>query len=139
MRSTGTVSPAVKSPARYSSGMRSLEIAANRVRGSSPSLPDEPTTSTTGDSGGMYQTMGMVRYSGCSGSATRYFWMRAQIGEAWAAAIQSSGIPSARAAATTSGSCGSRNTERWDSRSSCSSSTDAASVTRSASYRTRPR
>jgi len=33
--------------------------------------------STTGDSGGMYQTIGIVRYSGCSGSATSYLLMRA--------------------------------------------------------------
>ena len=45
-------------------------MAANSVRASSPSLPDPVTTSTTGDSGGMYQTIGIVRYSGCSGSAT---------------------------------------------------------------------
>ena len=44
-------------------------MAANRVRESSPSLPVLVITSTTGDSGGMYQTIGMVRYSGCSGSA----------------------------------------------------------------------
>ena len=37
---------------------------------SSASSPVSLTTSTTGDSGGMYQTIGMVRYSGCSGSAT---------------------------------------------------------------------
>ena len=30
-----------------------------------------------GDSGGMYQTIGMVRYSGCRGSATRYFFASA--------------------------------------------------------------
>ncbi len=69
-RSTGAVSPAVNSPARYSSGMRIFEIAANSVRPSSPSFPEAATTSTTGDSGGMYQTIGSVRYSGCRGSAT---------------------------------------------------------------------
>ncbi|CPU67651.1 Uncharacterised protein [Mycobacteroides abscessus] len=47
--------------------------------------------------------------------------------------IQSSGMPSARAAATTSGSLGSRKTARCEARSSCSSSTLAASVTLSAS------
>ncbi len=29
-----------------------------------------------GESGGMYQTIGSVRYSGCSGSATLYLKMR---------------------------------------------------------------
>jgi hypothetical protein len=38
--------------------------------GSSASSPVSRTTSTTGDSGGMYQTIGMVRYSGWRGSAT---------------------------------------------------------------------
>ena len=46
------------------------EIAANSVRPSSPSFPEAATTSTTGDSGGMYQTIGRVRYSGCSGRAS---------------------------------------------------------------------
>ena len=36
----------------------------------SPSWPVSVSASTTGESGGMYQTIGMVRYSGCSGSAT---------------------------------------------------------------------
>ena len=35
------------------------------------SCPSRLTASTTGDSGGMYQTIGMVRYSGCNGRATR--------------------------------------------------------------------
>ena len=50
--------------------MRSASIAANRLPLSSASSPVSLTTSTTGDSGGMYQTIGIVRYSGCSGSAT---------------------------------------------------------------------
>jgi hypothetical protein len=37
------------------------------VLGGVAGVPDDVTT---GDSGGMYQTMGMVRYSGCSGKAT---------------------------------------------------------------------
>ena len=45
-------------------------MAANRLPLSSASSPVSLTTSTTGDSGGMYQTIGIVRYSGCSGSAT---------------------------------------------------------------------
>jgi hypothetical protein len=43
----------------------------------------------------MYQTIGIVRYSGCSGSATSYLLIRAQIGERCAASIQSRGMPAA--------------------------------------------
>ena len=68
--STGPVSPAVNSPARYSSGMRISETAVSSTLWSSPSRPAAATSSTTGLSGGMYHTMGMVRYSGCSGRAT---------------------------------------------------------------------
>jgi hypothetical protein len=39
----------------------------------------------------MYQTIGMVRYSGCSGSATSNRLISAQIGDRWAASIQSRG------------------------------------------------
>lgn len=46
-------------------------MAANRLLLSSASNPVSATTLTTGESGGMYQTIGIVRYSGCSGSATR--------------------------------------------------------------------
>ncbi len=63
-----------------------------------------------GDSGGMYQTIGSVRYSGCSGKATFQSIAIFQIGLTLAASIQSSGTPSRRAAAITSGSLGSRNT-----------------------------
>jgi hypothetical protein len=52
--------------------MRSASIAPKRLPASSPSWPVSVSRSTTGDSGGMYQTIGMVRNSGCSGSATRY-------------------------------------------------------------------
>ncbi len=45
-------------------------MAANRLPLSSASSPVSCTTSTTGDNGGMYQTIGIVRYSGCSGRAT---------------------------------------------------------------------
>ena len=69
--STVPVSPAVNSPARYPIGMRSASSAPNRLPSSSPSCPSRLTASTTGDSGGMYQTIGMVRYSGCNGRATR--------------------------------------------------------------------
>ncbi|ETJ01909.1 MAG: hypothetical protein Q605_AUC01038G0001 [Actinomyces urogenitalis DORA_12] len=68
--STGLVSPAVSNPARYSNGMRISATAASSTRWSSASMPVEATSSTTGDSGGMYQTIGMVRYSGCRGRAT---------------------------------------------------------------------
>ena len=63
----------------------------------------------------MYQTMGMVRYSGCSGRATRKVLISAWIGERWAASIQSCGIPSRSAARTTSGSWGSSRIDRWAS------------------------
>jgi hypothetical protein len=67
-RATGSSSPAVSRLARYFSGMRRL-----RTSGSSPFMPISPACARdcTGDSGGMYQTIGSVRYSGCSGSATR--------------------------------------------------------------------
>ena len=107
---TGTVSPAVNSSARYSTGMRSWSIAANRLPVASASSPVSATTSTTGDSGGMYQTIGIVRYSGCSGSATLYVLISDQIGERCAASIQSCGMPARSASRTTSGSCGSQNT-----------------------------
>ena len=97
------------------------------------SCPWSRSRSTTGDSGGMYQTIGMVRYSGCSGSATSYFMIRSQIGERCAAVIQSSGMPAARAAVTTWGSCGSRNTDFWAAYRSVSASVAAADSTRSAS------
>ncbi len=63
----------------------------------------------------MYQTIGIVRYSGCSGSATWNRLIRSWIGDRWAASIQSWGMPSRSAAATTSGSLGSSRTERWAS------------------------
>ncbi len=46
-------------------------MAPKSAAGSSPSKPSAVSASTTGDSGGTYQTIGMVRYSGCSGRATR--------------------------------------------------------------------
>jgi nitrate reductase beta subunit len=57
----------------------------------------------------------------------------AELGERRAASIQSSGIPSRAARSRTSGSSGSRKTSRWASRRSCSSGTEAAASTRSAS------
>lgn len=69
-RSTGAGSPAVKSPARYSSGIRICDSAERSTLWSSPSLPEAVTASTTGLKGGTYHTMGSVRNSGCRGSAT---------------------------------------------------------------------
>ena len=69
-RSTTSVSPAVNRPARYSSGMRISDTAVSRTRWSSPSRPAAATSSTSGLNGGMYHTMGRVRYSGWIGSAT---------------------------------------------------------------------
>ncbi len=108
-------------------------MAANRLPFASASSPVSATASTTGDSGGMYQTIGIVRYSGCSGSATLYVLIRAQIGERCAASIQSRGMPARSASRTTAGSCGSQNTPRCASSRSCSSVTDAAASTLSAS------
>ena len=67
---TGATSPAVKRFARYSTGIRRVSIAPKRLSTSSASYPVSLMTSTTGDNGGMYQTIGIVRYSGCRGSAT---------------------------------------------------------------------
>ncbi len=65
-RTTGSSSPAVSRLARYFTGMRRL-----RTSGSSPFMPIWPACARdcTGDSGGTYQTIGSVRYSGCSGKA----------------------------------------------------------------------
>ena len=88
-----------------------------RTSGISPSLPIAPASAAfwMGDSGGMYHTIGSVRYSGCSGKATFHSIAIFQIGLSCAALIQSSGMPSARAVSITTGSLGSRNT------SSCAS------------------
>jgi hypothetical protein len=48
---------------------------------------------TNGESGGTYQTVGSVRHSGCSGSATRQRCASAYTGEPRAASSQPSGIP----------------------------------------------
>ena len=108
-------------------------MADSRTLWSSPSLPDAVTWSTTGDSGGTYQTIGRVRNSGCSGSATSYSVMSFQIGDCWAALIHEWGTPLAWAWATTCGSFGSSRISRWARYRSRSSSWDAAQVTRSAS------
>src|ERR671918_355342 len=51
--STGATSPAVNSSARYSTGIRSASMAANRFPLSSASWPVSRTTSTTGDARGV--------------------------------------------------------------------------------------
>ena len=138
-RSTGAVSPAVNNPARYSIGMRRAEIAPNRLSTFSPSCASRLIASTTGESGGTYQTIGMVRYSGCSGNATRYCLISAYTGERRADSNHSSVIPFSRAPATTAGSNGSSSRSSWAWYRSCSRSVDAASSTLSASYSSRPR
>ena len=50
-----------------------------------------------GDSGGTYQTIGKVRYSGCSGNATRQSIAIFQTGDFFAASIQLCAMPSAAA------------------------------------------
>ena len=47
-------------------------MRSERTSGMSPSLPILPASAADwiGDSGGTYQTIGSVRYSGCSGKAT---------------------------------------------------------------------
>ena len=81
----------------------------------------------------MYQTIGMVRYSGCNGRATSYLLMSFHTGDRSAARTHSCGIPASRAACWTSRSSGSRKQARWAAYRSVSFSTDAASRTLSAS------
>jgi hypothetical protein len=59
----------------------------------------------------MYQTIGSVRYSGCSGSATRQSTAIRYTGDSFAASSQACGTPEAKACAITSGSFGSRKIE----------------------------
>ena len=101
LRSTArmvAVFPAVNRLARYSDGdaqrVDGGEDLAVRLAAGSVAW----ATSATGDSGGMYQTIGRVRYSGCSGSATRCRTASSYTGERCAASIQSRGMP-CRAAA----------------------------------------
>ena len=94
-----TLSITVTSPAdikfaRYCAGIRSVSIAAKRLLTFSASFPVFFRASTTGDKGGMYQTIGIVRYSGWSGRATLYSFANLYTGEFFAASSQSSGIPS---------------------------------------------
>jgi len=61
-----------------------------------------------GDSGGTYQTIGSVRYSGCSGRASFQSTAILYTGDFCAASITDIGTPSACAWAMTFGSNGSR-------------------------------
>ena len=63
-------------------------------------LPDS-AADWIGDSGGIYQTIGSVRYSGCSGKATFHSMAIFQTGDLRAAYSQASGIPSLRACSIT--------------------------------------
>ena len=134
---TGASSPAVSRLARYWSGMRSERTSG--IRSSSRSISPFSAADWIGLSGGMYQTMGRVRYSGCSGKATFQSTAIFQTGESLAASIQLSGTPSRRAWIWISGSLGSRNRPSWASYRSCSFGTLAASSIRSASYSSTPR
>ena len=88
-----------------------------RTSGISPSRSICPFSAADwiGDSGGTYQTIGSVRYSGCSGKATRHSIAIFHTGDFFADSIQACGTPSAAAWACTLGSLGSRNTESWAS------------------------
>jgi hypothetical protein len=86
-----------------------------------------------GESGGTYQTIGSVRYSGCSGKATPHSIAILYTGDLRAASSHSSGTPSARAWAITAGSDGSRKMSSCERYRCCSFSTLAASSIRSAS------
>ncbi|MNV58961.1 hypothetical protein D3C71_1513580 [compost metagenome] len=109
--------------------------------GITPFMPTVPACAAfwIGDSGGTYQTIGRVRYSGCSGSASFQSMASLYTGDCLAASSQLSGMPSARAAAITAGSSGSRKISRCAWYRSFSAATDAASAMRSASYNITPR
>ena len=87
-----------------------------RRRPGRPRRPAPRPAPSTGESGGTYQTIGSVRYSGCSGSAIRQSHReRPRRASGAAASSQSLGMPSRRACARTSGSSGSRKTSSWAS------------------------
>ncbi len=93
-------------------------MRSERTSGISPSMPILPASAADwiGDSGGTYQTMGSVRYSGCSGKATFHSIAIFQIGERsrrLEPGLRHAVAPRARA--ITAGSFGSRKT------SSCAS------------------
>ena len=103
--------------------------------GISPFTPIWPAfaAAVIGESGGMYQTIGSVRYSGCSGSATFQSIAIFHTGLFFAAASQASGMPSRRACSVTAGSFGSRKMSHCAWYRSRSRSVLAASWMRSAS------
>ncbi|MCY1559241.1 hypothetical protein D9M68_962570 [compost metagenome] len=90
-------------------------MRSDSIFGSTPSNSMCPASAADwiGDSGGTYQTIGRVRNSGCSGSASFQSMASLYTGEAWAAPITLSGTPSLRAWAMTAGSCGSRKISHW--------------------------
>ena len=106
-----------------------------------PLLPSWPALAAAliGDSGGTYQTIGSVRYSGCSGRATFHSITIFHTGLLRAPSSHASGMPSARACAITFGSFGSRKMSHCAWYRSRSRSTLAASWMRSASYSSTPR
>src|SRR5207237_6626952 len=87
---TGFSSPAVRRLARYLIGMRS--DLTSGISPSSPILPAD-AAEVIGDSGGTYQTIGKVRYSGCNGNATFHSIAIFQIGEALADSSHACGMP----------------------------------------------
>ena len=91
-------------------GMRS-----DLTSGISPSIPILPADAADviGDSGGTYQTIGKVRYSGCSGNATFHSIAIFQIGEVLAASSHACGMPCRSASAITAGSFGLRKMSSW--------------------------
>ena len=86
--------PAVNSAARYSMGMRNARSRRTGCRGLGvvAGVLDDVDDR---DSGGMYHTIGRVRYSGCSGKATSYLLISAQTGSA-ARRRSSRGMPAVR-------------------------------------------
>ena len=70
-RRTGSGSPAAMKLARYSTGIRISSTVGEQALGVELAAVAGSTMLSTGESGGTYQTIGIVRYSGCSGSAIR--------------------------------------------------------------------
>src|SRR5699024_2557055 len=90
---TGSTSPAVNIFARYSSGVLISSIAGKIKSGFLiESLPSNKFM--IGLSGGQYQTIGNVLYSGCNGNANLYSIASLYTGEFCAALIHSYEIPS---------------------------------------------
>ena len=95
----------VPGPQTLFSGIRKLRTSGMPLRAEIlPAL----AAALIGESGGTYQTIGRVRYSGWSGKATFHSIAIFHTGECRAACIQFSGTPSSRACLMTSGSLGSR-------------------------------